>query len=85
MIARSTGAEVSVDYFKKFTNSQSPHTWSEALKEFGLRQLVGGHCTGIHEARKIADIANIHQSNLSHGAIGTVVTKDLKIIRSSVE
>ena len=57
----------------------------EALKEFGLRQLVGGHCTGIHEARKIADIANIHQSNLSHGAIGTVVTKDLKIIRSSVE
>jgi 7,8-dihydropterin-6-yl-methyl-4-(beta-D-ribofuranosyl)aminobenzene 5'-phosphate synthase len=57
----------------------------EALKEFGLRQLVGGHCTGIHEARKIADIANIQQSNLSHGAIGTVVTKDLKIIRSSVE
>ena len=57
----------------------------EALKEFGLRQLVGGHCTGIHEARKIADIANIHQSNLSHGAIGTIVTKDLKIIRSSVE
>ena len=57
----------------------------EALKEFGLRQLVGGHCTGIHEARKIADIANIHQSNLSHGAIGTVVTKDLKLIRSSVE
>ena len=57
----------------------------EALKEFGLRQLVGGHCTGIHEARKIADIANIQQSNLSHGAIGTVVTKELKIIRSSVE
>ena len=57
----------------------------EALKEFGLRQLVGGHCTGIHEARKIADIANIQQSNLSHGAIGTIVTKDLKIIRSSVE
>ena len=57
----------------------------EALKEFGLMQLVGGHCTGIHEARKIADIANIQQSNLSHGAVGTIVTKDLKIIRSSVE
>jgi len=37
MIARSTGAEVSVDYFKKITNSQSPHTWSEALKEFGMQ------------------------------------------------
>ena len=56
-----------------------------ALKEFGLKQLVGGHCTGIHEARKIADIVNIQNKNLSHGAIGTVVTKDLKIVRSSVE
>ncbi len=56
-----------------------------ALKEFGLKQLVGGHCTGIHEARKIADIVNIQNKNLSHGAIGTVVTKDLKILRSSVE
>ena len=37
MIARSTGAKVSVDYFKKITNSQSPHTWSEALKEFGMQ------------------------------------------------
>ena len=55
------------------------------MKEFGLKQLVGGHCTGIHEARKIADIVNISDSNLSHGAIGTVVTKDLNIIRSSVE
>ena len=58
---------------------------ASSLKSFGLKQLVGGHCTGIHEARKIADIANISDSNLSHGAIGTVVTKDLKIIRSSVE
>ena len=56
-----------------------------ALKEFGLKQLVGGHCTGIHEARKIADIVNIQNKNLSHGAIGTIVTKDLKILRSSVE
>lgn len=57
----------------------------KALRDFGLKQLVGGHCTGIHEARKIADIVEIQQSNLSHGAIGTVITKDLQIIRSSVE
>jgi len=56
-----------------------------SLKSFGLKQLVGGHCTGIHAARKIADIASINRNNLSHGAIGTVVTKDLKILRSSVE
>jgi metal-dependent hydrolase (beta-lactamase superfamily II) len=55
------------------------------LKKFGLKQLVGGHCTGIHAARTIADIASISKENLSHGAIGTVVTKNLKIVRSSVE
>ena len=56
-----------------------------SLKEFGLKQLIGGHCTGIHAARKIADIASISRDNLSHGAIGTVITKDLRILRSSVE
>lgn len=58
---------------------------AKSLKEFGLKQLVGGHCTGIHAARTIADIASITKDNLSHGAIGTVITKDLQIIRSSVE
>ena len=56
-----------------------------SLKEYGLKQLIGGHCTGIHAARKIADIASISKDNLSHGAIGTVITKDLRILRSSVE
>jgi len=58
---------------------------AKSLKKFGLKQLVGGHCTGIHAARTIADIASISKENLSHGAIGTVVTKNLKIVRSSVE
>ena len=58
---------------------------AKSLKKFGLKQLVGGHCTGIHAARTIADIASISKDNLSHGAIGTVVTKNLKIFRSSVE
>ena len=58
---------------------------AKSLKKFGLKQLVGGHCTGIHAARTIADIASISKDNLSHGAIGTVVTKNLKILRSSVE
>tara|TARA_Y100001970_G_C14228033_1_gene856849 strand:- start:392 stop:1342 length:951 start_codon:yes stop_codon:yes gene_type:complete len=58
---------------------------ANSLRDFGLKQLVGGHCTGIHAARKIADIASITRSNLSHGAIGTVITKDLQILRSSVE
>ena len=58
---------------------------ASSLKSFGLQQLVGGHCTGIHAARKIAEIASLKRDNLSHGAIGTVITKDLKILRSSVE
>ena len=37
MLARSTGANVTVDYFKSITNSQSPYSWSEALKPFGMQ------------------------------------------------
>jgi hypothetical protein len=37
MIARSTGADVTVDYFKRRTNSQSPQTWSDSLKPFGMQ------------------------------------------------
>ena len=37
MIARTTGAKVTVDDFKKVTNSQSPHSWSNALKPYGMQ------------------------------------------------
>jgi len=37
MIARATGADVSVSDMKKVINTQAPHTWSNALKPFGLQ------------------------------------------------
>ena len=37
MIARTTGAEVTVDDIKRVTNSQSPHSWSNALKPYGMQ------------------------------------------------
>ena len=37
MIARTTGADVGPDDFKKITNSQSPHSWSNALKPYGMQ------------------------------------------------
>ena len=46
---------------------------------------MGGHCTGIYAANTIASIAGIERENLSHTAIGSVLTKELSIIRSSVE
>ena len=46
---------------------------------------MGGHCTGIHAANTIASIVDIERQNLSHTAIGSVLTKELSIIRSSVE
>lgn len=55
------------------------------LKENGLTKFMGGHCTGIYAAETIADIIGITRENLSHTAIGSVLTKDLTIIRSSVE
>ena len=55
------------------------------LKENGLTKFMGGHCTGIYAAETIADIIGITRENLSHTAIGSVLMKDLTIIRSSVE
>ena len=55
------------------------------LKNNGMVKFMGGHCTGIHAATKIAEIIGIERDNLSHTAIGSVLTKDLIIIRSSVE
>ena len=37
MIARTTGADVNPDDFKGITNSQSPHSWSNALKPYGMQ------------------------------------------------
>tara|TARA_A100001011_G_scaffold175014_1_gene183677 strand:- start:3259 stop:4191 length:933 start_codon:yes stop_codon:yes gene_type:complete len=55
------------------------------LKKNGLNKFMGGHCTGIHAANTIASIVDIERQNLSHTAIGSVLTKELSIIRSSVE
>ena len=55
------------------------------LKDNGMKKFMGGHCTGIHAATTIAQIIGIERENLSHTAIGSVLTKDLQIIRSSVE
>ena len=37
MVANATGAQTTPEDFKQVTNSQAPHTWSEALKPFGLQ------------------------------------------------
>jgi len=55
------------------------------LEKFGLKKLVGAHCTGIHAAQKISELLDISRKNLSHGAIGTMIKPNHQIIRSSVE
>ena len=37
MLVNSMGYEATVEDFKAITNSQSPHTWCDALKNFGLQ------------------------------------------------
>ena len=43
MVARATGADVTPEDFKKVTNSQSPHSWSEALKPYGMQLAYCNH------------------------------------------
>lgn len=37
MVANATGANTTPEDFKVVTNSQAPHTWSQALKPYGLQ------------------------------------------------
>jgi hypothetical protein len=37
MLARATGAEVGPEDFMPNINSQSPHSWSKALKPYGMQ------------------------------------------------
>ena len=55
------------------------------LGKRGLGLMMGGHCTGIAAAETIASQLSLSRSQISHAAIGSVITPDLKIIRSSVE
>ena len=55
------------------------------LGAHGLRLMMGGHCTGIAAAEKIASHLELPRSQISHAAIGSVITPELTIIRSSVE
>ena len=55
------------------------------LDEHGLGLMMGGHCTGIAAAEKIASYLELPRSQISHAAIGSVITPELTIIRSSIE
>ena len=55
------------------------------LKEKGLGLFVGGHCTGITAAERLANIVGLDRERLSHAAVSSVVTKELEFIRSSAE
>ena len=37
MLARSTGADVNPEDFMPIINSQSPHSWSKALEQYGMQ------------------------------------------------
>jgi len=55
------------------------------LQKAGLTMMMGGHCTGIAAAENIASTLRLPRPHISHAAVGSVITPELKIIRSSVE
>ena len=58
---------------------------AEWLEKAGLELMMGGHCTGIAAAENIASALKLPRSNISHAAVGSIITKDLKFVRSSIE
>ena len=55
------------------------------LGNAGLELMMGGHCTGIAAAESIASKLGLPRSQISHAAVGSVITPDLTLIRSSIE
>ena len=55
------------------------------LEKAGLELIMGGHCTGIAAAETIGSKLSLPRSHISHAAVGSVITEDLKFIRSSIE
>ncbi len=66
-------------------NSETLNRTANWLEEQGLGLMMGGHCTGIAAAETIASQLQLPRSHISHAAIGSVITPELTIIRSSVE
>ena len=66
-------------------DSQTLNRTANWLDEHGLGLMMGGHCTGIAAAETIASHLELPRSKISHAAIGSVITPELNIIRSSVE
>ena len=66
-------------------DSETLNRTANWLEEQGLGLMMGGHCTGIAAAETIASQLQLPRSHISHAAIGSVITSELNIIRSSVE
>ena len=66
-------------------DSETLNRTASWLGERGLGLMMGGHCTGIAAAETIASQLRLPRSQISHAAIGSVITPELKIVRSSVE
>jgi 7,8-dihydropterin-6-yl-methyl-4-(beta-D-ribofuranosyl)aminobenzene 5'-phosphate synthase len=66
-------------------DSETLNRTASWLEEQGLGLMMGGHCTGIAAAEIIASQLRLPRSHISHAAIGSVITPELTIIRSSVE
>lgn len=66
-------------------DSETLNRTASWLGERGLGLMMGGHCTGIAAAETIASQLRLPRSQISHAAIGSVITRELTIVRSSVE
>ena len=66
-------------------DSETLNRTASWLGERGLGLMMGGHCTGIAAAETIASQLQLSRSQISHAAIGSVITPELTIVRSSVE
>ncbi len=72
--------------FHLFRATDETISWTaDRLRAFGLKQIIGAHCTGAYATAEIARQLGLPRTNVSIGAIGTRVDRNMTIKSASID
>jgi 7,8-dihydropterin-6-yl-methyl-4-(beta-D-ribofuranosyl)aminobenzene 5'-phosphate synthase len=74
-MVRAAPIYAAIGGFHLFGASDETLAWTAGkLKEFGIRYLIGAHCTGIEAVYRLRDLAGLTRQTAVVGAVGATYT-----------
>ena len=69
---RTAPVHLALGGFHLYNSSDQTLAWTAAkLKEFGLQNLVGAHCTGVEAVYRLRQLCGLDRSTAVVGAVGS--------------